>query len=215
MPSHRAVVGVAVLAALAGAAASLFFEPTVAYRLAGTALGQQVLGATLKARAPAPPAGVAVAQPGATVPPMTLRDVAGTAVEVPRAWAGRPTLVNLWASWCAPCLKEMPDLQAFSTAQRPNGVQVVGIALDDAPAVQAFLRQHGIAYPVLVDAPGPADAGVRLGNPAGVLPYSVLVSADGRLQKTRIGPFADAAEIARWADADAPAQTPGPAAGGH
>lgn len=202
MPSHRAVVGVAVLAALAGAAASLVFEPTVAYRLAGTALGQRVLEITLRARAPAPPAGVVVAEPGDAVPSMRLHDVAGSAVDVPRAWAGRPTLVNLWATWCAPCLKEMPDLQAFSAAQGPNGVHVVGIALDDAPMVRAFLRQHGITYPVLIDTPGPADAGVRLGNPAGVLPYSVLVSADGRLLKTRIGPFTDAAEIARWANAD-------------
>jgi len=56
-----------------------------------------------------------------------------------------------------------------------------------------------VAYPNLVDAPGPADAGVRLGNPAGVLPYSVLVSAGGRVLKTRIGPFEDRQDIAAWA----------------
>jgi peroxiredoxin len=93
----------------------------------------------------------------------------------------------------------MPDLQAFAARQGPAGVRVVGIALDDAAAVRDFLRVHGIRYPVLVDAPGPADAGVRLGNPAGVLPYSVLVSAEGRVLKTRIGPFEDAAGIADWA----------------
>lgn len=211
MPSNRAVLVVALLAAIAGAGASLLFEPTIAYRLAGTTVGQQVLDATLKARAPAPPAGIKVAEKGGIVPPMTLQNLAGTPVAVPAAWAGRPTLVNLWATWCAPCLKEMPYLQAFAdqqsanaekafaAAQAPNGTQVVGIALDDAQAVRAFLRDHGITYPSLIDAAGPADAGVRLGNPAGVLPYSVLVSADGRLLKTRIGPFLDAAEIADWA----------------
>lgn len=210
MPSNRVVLLVALLAAIAGAAASLFFEPTIVYRLAGTEVGQQVLDATLKARAPAPPAGVTIAEKGGIVPTMTLNDVAGNPVELPRAWVGRTTLVNLWATWCAPCLKEMPDLQAFADAQSANaqkafaqqqggdGVQVVGIALDDAQAVRAFLRDHGITYPSLIDAAGPADAGVRLGNPAGVLPYSVLVSADGRLLKTRIGPFADAGEIAAW-----------------
>lgn len=198
MPSNRAVLLVALAAALAGAAASLFFEPTLAYRLAGTEVGQQVLDASLKAQAPKPPAGLDVAEKGGIVPAMTLKDVAGNPVELPRAWAGRTTLVNLWATWCAPCLKEMPDLQAFAGEQGGNGVQVVGIALDDAQAVRAFLRRHGIAYPVLVDAPGPADAGVRLGNPAGVLPYSVLVSADGRVLKKRIGPFADGGEIAGW-----------------
>jgi thiol-disulfide isomerase/thioredoxin len=199
MPSNRAVLLVALVAAVAGAAASLVFEPTFAYRLAGTDIGQQVLGASLKARAPTPPAGVAIAETGGIVPAMTLQDVAGNPVELPRAWAGRTTLVNLWATWCAPCLKEMPDLQRFADEQGDNGVQVTGIALDDAQAVRTFLRQHHIAYPVLVDAAGPADAGVRLGNPAGVLPYSVLVSADGRVLKTRIGPFNDGTDIARWA----------------
>jgi hypothetical protein len=54
-----------------------------------------------------------------------------------------------------------------------------------------------VSYPILVDTPGPADAGVRLGNPKGVLPYSVLVSGDGRLLKQRIGPFVEG-EIERW-----------------
>lgn len=201
MPSNRAVLVVALLAAIAGAGASLLFEPTIAYRLAGTEVGQQVLDASLKARAPAAPAGVTIAEKGGIVPAMTLPDPDGKQVTIPAAWAGRTTLVNLWATWCAPCLKEMPDLQAFADAQGSTGMQVVGIALDEATAVAAFLRQHGITYPVLVDAAGPADAGVRLGNPAGVLPYSVLVSADGRLLKTRIGPFTDAAEIADWAGA--------------
>lgn len=201
MPSNRAVLVVALLAAIAGAGASLLFEPTIAYRLAGTEVGQQVLDASLKARAPAAPAGVTIAEKGGIVPAMTLPDPDGKQVAIPAAWAGRTTLVNLWATWCAPCLKEMPDLQAFADAQGATGVQVVGIALDDAAAVAAFLRQHGITYPVLVDAAGPADAGVRLGNPAGVLPYSVLVLADGRLLKTRIGPFTDAADIAAWAGA--------------
>lgn len=201
MPSNRAVLVVALLAAIAGAGASLLFEPTIAYRLAGTKVGQQVLDASLKAHAPAAPAGVTIAEKGGIVPAMTLSDSSGQPVTIPAAWAGRPSLVNLWATWCAPCLKEMPDLQAFADAQGATGVRVVGIALDDAAAVAAFLRQHGITYPVLLDAAGPADAGVRLGNPAGVLPYSVLVSDDGRLLKTRIGPFTDAAEIADWAGA--------------
>ena len=92
----------------------------------------------------------------------------------------------------------MPELQRFAAEQGANGVQVVGIALDDAVSVQAFLDRVPVAYPILLDAPGPADAGVRLGNPKGVLPYSVLVSADGRLLKQRIGPFA-AGEISAWA----------------
>ena len=199
MASNKGILVVAVLAAIAGAAASLYFEPTIALRLAGTEPGQRVLGAVLDAKAPTPPAGTKIAKRGDIVPAMTLATPNGAKVEIPRDWAGKPTLVNLWASWCAPCLKEMPELQAFASEQAANGVQVVGIALDDAASVQAMLQRLAITYPNLIDAPGPADAGVRLGNPAGVLPYSVLVSADGRVLKTRIGPFADLAEIRDWA----------------
>lgn len=201
MPSNRSVLLVAALAALAGAAASVFFEPRIAYRLADTEIGQDALQATLEARAPPLPAGVIVARRGERIPTLALADLRGTSIQLPDAWAGQPTLVNLWATWCAPCLKEMPDLQAFSVKQAANGVQVVGVALDDPAAVRPFLAAHGITYPILVDTPGPADAGARLGNRAGVLPFSALIDADGRLIKTKVGPFADEAAIAAWASA--------------
>jgi len=200
MPSNKAIVAVALLAAVAGAAASLYFEPTIAQRLAGTEPGQRVMGAVLDARSPAPPAGVIVAERGDIVPTMSLVETTGRKIEIPDAWAGKPVLLNLWATWCAPCLKEMPELQSFSAEQGPNGVQTVGIALDDINLVVEFIatRKVDIDYPILVDAPGPADAGVRLGNPAGVLPYSVLVSADGRVLKTKIGPFESRKDIEAW-----------------
>lgn len=197
--SNLRILLIALAAALAGAGASLFFDPTIAQRLAGTEPGQRVLEAVLDARAPDVPAGVIVAKRGEIVPNMTLPDRNGSPVALPGAWAGRPTLVNLWATWCAPCLKEMPELQAFAGEQGGSGVQVFGIALDEAGAVRDFLLQHKINYPNLVDPPGPADAGVRLGNPAGVLPYTVLVAADGRVLKTRIGPFESKQDIAEWA----------------
>ncbi len=199
MRGHGKILLIALLAAIAGAAASLYFEPTIAQRLAGTEPGQRVLGAVLEAQAPAVPAGVKIAKRGDIVPAMMLATIDGAKIDVPAAWTGKPVLVNLWASWCAPCLKEMPDLQAYSGEQGANGMQVVGIALDDVASAQAMLQRLGITYSNLIDAPGPADAGVRLGNPAGVLPYSVLVSAEGRVIKTKIGPFESQEDIDRWA----------------
>ena len=199
MPSTRAVLGAAVLAGIAGAVASLFFEPRIAYSLAGTELGQRALGTVLAARAPAPPAGLNIAERGGIVPALQLTTLDGSKALLSHVIAGKPTVLNVWASWCGPCLKEMPDLQAFANQQGAYGVQVAGIALVEPAAAQALLARLHITYPNWVDAPGPADASVRLGNPAGVLPYSVLIDAHGRLLKTRIGPFANAADIAGWA----------------
>jgi thiol-disulfide isomerase/thioredoxin len=184
----RTVLVVAVLAASLGAIAGLLVSgPGPLWR---SALGQRILQGVSDAQAPPPPAGVVVAKRGEAMPPLRLRTLDGRAVAVPATWPGRPLLINVWASWCGPCIEEMPELQRFSAQQGDNGVQVVGIALDDPDAVRAFLIRVPVRYPILIDVPGPADAGVRLGNLKGVLPYSVLIGADGRLLKQRIGPFA-------------------------
>jgi thiol-disulfide isomerase/thioredoxin len=195
MRSSAKIVLVALAAGTLGVLASL--STSGPGPLLRSELGQRLLGGVLSAAAPEPPSGVAVATRGKPVPVISVHDLAGNSVELPAKYAGRPLLVNIWASWCAPCIKEMPELQRFAAHQGDNGVQVVGIALDDADAVAAFLQRVPVSYPILLDTPGPADAGVRLGNPKGVLPYSVLLSADGRLLKQRIGPFVDG-EIDAW-----------------
>ena len=189
------VLLVALVAGALGVLASLL--GTGPGPLLRTDLGQRALNSVLTASAPQPPPGVTVAHPGERLAPLALAGLDGKRVDLPGAYAGRPLIINVWASWCAPCIREMPELQRFASQQGANGVQVVGIALDDPVAVKAFLGRVQVSYPILLDAPGPADAGVRLGNPKGVLPYSALVSGDGHLLKQRIGPFA-AGEIERW-----------------
>jgi thiol-disulfide isomerase/thioredoxin len=197
MRSGTKIVLVALAAAIAGAVTGVLFNPGAIAPLARTELGQRLLQRALSSTAPTPPAGLRIAKRGELAPALKLRGLDGNVVELPARFAGRPMLINLWATWCGPCVREMPELQRFAAEQGPNGVQVVGIALDDEPAVRAFLKRVPVGYPILLDAPGPADAGVSLGNPKGVLPYSVLISADGRLLKQRIGPF-DESEIGAW-----------------
>ncbi|WP_396615867.1 TlpA family protein disulfide reductase [Lysobacter soli] len=162
-----------------------------------TEVGQRALQSAMDTSAPKPPADLAVARRGEAVPAIRLPALDGATVELPAAYAGRPVLVNLWASWCGPCIEEMPELDRFAAAQGANGTQVVGIALDDAAAVEAFLNRIPVRYPILLDEAGPRDAGVQLGNPKGVLPYTALISADGRLLKQKIGPFQHG-EIDNW-----------------
>lgn len=187
---------VAVAAGALGLAASLALNGPGG-PLLKTEIGQRALQGVLSASTPQPPAGIAIAQRGEPVPAITLRDLDDRTAIVPKAYAGRPLLINVWATWCGPCRQEMPELQRFSAAEGASGTQVVGVALDDAAAVRGYLETVPVTYPILLDTAGPADAGVRLGNPKGVLPYSVLVSADGRLLKQRIGPF-ERGEIDGW-----------------
>jgi thiol-disulfide isomerase/thioredoxin len=196
MRQSTRVVLVAIGAGALGIVASLMTSGPGPFQR--TELGQRLLGEAISAAAPEPPAGVPVASRGEAIPAIELPDLGGRPTTLSSLQAGRPMLVNVWASWCGPCIEEMPELQRFATAQGPTGVQVVGIALDDEANVRDFLEKIPVSYPILIDAAGPADAGVRLGNPRGVLPYSILVSADGRLLKQRIGPFVHG-EIDAWA----------------
>lgn len=160
--------------------------------------GQRLAQQVLQANAPPAPEGVEVAKRGGPVPHFSVAQLDEGQWTLPDDFSGQPLLVNIWASWCPPCIEEMPELDRFARAQGSDGVQVLGIALDDAQAVRDFLAEVPVEYPQGIDSPGNADAGVRLGNPRGVLPYSVLISADGQVLKQRIGPF-EHGEIDGWA----------------
>ena len=163
-----------------------------------TDTGQKALQAMADATAPAPPPGVHPARPGDPLPDIRLPDLDGNVVDLAAIAPGRPLLVNVWASWCGPCVAEMPELQRFAASQGSDGVQVVGLALDTAEGVRGFLDRVPVDYPILLDTPGPADASVWLGNTRGLLPYSVLVDAQGQVVKQKLGPFAHG-EVDTWA----------------
>lgn len=105
----------------------------------------------------------------------------------PDDFSGKTLLINFWATWCAPCRHEMPMLMDLQRQYGSQGLQVVGIALDNAQSVSTFVQEYGISYPILV---GEADVMVisaAYGNVDGVLPYSVLVDREGVIRWQYVG----------------------------
>jgi thiol-disulfide isomerase/thioredoxin len=108
-------------------------------------------------------------------------------------WNGKLVLLNFWATWCAPCVQEMPLLEHAQQTYGERGLQVVGIASDDPQATRAFLRDHPVSYPILIDDPDrDEDLSLIFGDTHNVLPYSVLIGRDGRVLAQRDGNFTQA-----------------------
>ena len=111
---------------------------------------------------------------------------------------GKPLVLNFWATWCPPCIRELPLLDAFYQQHRGNGLQILGIAVDRPEAVERFLRQRPLQFPVLLA----GDAGMGLAQPLGnnrnALPFSVLFNAEGEALEHRLGEV-DQKTLARWA----------------
>lgn len=100
---------------------------------------------------------------------------------------GQVVLVNFWATWCTPCREEMPMLMDLRERHSSEGLEIVGIALDDVQRARDFADELDIEYPILV---GSTDvmAVMRIyGNASGTLPYSVLVDGEGVIRWSRLG----------------------------
>ena len=124
------------------------------------------------------------AQPQAlTLPEFSMPDLEGAPTSI-RSWPDRPLIVNFWATWCAPCLREIPMLMEYQE-QHPD-VQIVGIAVDSEEAVRAFAADMAFSYPVLVG-PGSFEAAAAFGVEYVALPLTIFVAADQRLLATHMG----------------------------
>lgn len=110
---------------------------------------------------------------------------------------GRPLLINFWATWCPPCVRELPELDQFAREWSNTGGQVLGVAVDRDAAVREFLLRTPVAFPVVVPGYAAMPWLSRLGNGSGALPYTLLADADGRIRQRRLG-ATSLADLRHW-----------------
>lgn len=111
---------------------------------------------------------------------------------------GRPLLVNFWATWCPPCVEELPLIDAFYREQAAAGWQVVGLALDKPASVQAFLAKTPVTFPIGILGLGGMGVLKTLGNSGGGLPFTLVLNAEGGLRDRKMGQITTV-DLQRWA----------------
>jgi peroxiredoxin len=121
------------------------------------------------------------------VPDLTLETMDGESIDL-QAQKGRVLLVNFWATWCAPCREEIPDLKALHSSLKEEGLTVIGIALDrqGREVVAPFAKKLEINYPIIIDNEGSAEAAF---GPIPGLPTTIIVTPDGQMTKRVVGIF--------------------------
>ena len=115
-----------------------------------------------------------------------------------KAFSGRPLLVNFWATWCPPCVEELPLINQFYRQQAAAGWQVLGLAVDQAGPVGRFLERLPLDFPVALAGFAGTDLSRSLGNASGALPFSVVLGRDGAVLHRKLGRVT-ADELRQWA----------------
>jgi thiol-disulfide isomerase/thioredoxin len=145
---------------------------------------------------PSEPVG-AVAEPVPGFWAMQWETPQGGAINL-QSFRGRPLLINFWATWCPPCVEELPLIDAFFEQNKGNGWQVIGLAVDKLSSVQAFLQKTPLHFPVGLAGLSGAELGRSLGNLTGGLPFSVALGANGAVIQRKMGRLSKE-DLAMWA----------------
>ena len=100
---------------------------------------------------------------------------------------GKPLLLNFWATWCPPCIEELPLINAFYVNQKARGWQVIGLAVDRPAAVKGFLQKTPLNFPIALAGTTGGELATKLGNPSGALPFSVALGSQGGVVQRKLG----------------------------
>lgn len=129
--------------------------------------------------------------------PLSFDTPTGTPL-VMQSLRGRPLVLNFWATWCPPCIEELPLLDGFYREHASKGWQVLGLAIDQPSAVRKFLERTPVSFPIALGGMGGTELGHALGNLAGGLPFTVVIGADGTVRQRKMGRLTPA-DLAQWA----------------
>jgi thiol-disulfide isomerase/thioredoxin len=110
---------------------------------------------------------------------------------------GRALLINFWATWCPPCVEELPLIESFYQVNKPRQWQVVGLAVDQPSAVRQFLAKGPVSFPIGMAGMAGTELSRSLGNLSGGLPFTVVLGPDGQVRQRRMGRLT-ADELAQW-----------------
>lgn len=119
-------------------------------------------------------------------PELSLTDIEGEQHRL-SDYRGQVLVVNFWATWCPPCIEEIPMLIEVQQARRDQGLRMLGPALDDAEPVRRFAEEYGMNYPVFADPNQIGPALSTLGDTQGALPYTVIIDRQGRIVESHHG----------------------------
>ena len=171
MKSSAVIAAVAAALAIGGYATyrALLVEPDVTAQVAPEAIGDP-----------------ARAEPAQMLPDFALANLSGEQQSI-RSWPDQALVINFWATWCAPCLREIPLLKDFHDTQQANGITVVGIAVDRLEPVAAFAQDMTFNYPVLVGQAEGMDAAASFGVDFFALPFTVFTDHDANILGVHTG----------------------------
>ena len=120
------------------------------------------------------------------LPVFTMQDTSGI-TRNSREWQGKILIVNFWASWCPPCLEEIPELIDLQNRYSPQGLQVIGVAIDDPDQAKSFMQAQGVNFPVIIGVDDAIELGKKMGNRISTLPYTAIFDQQGKTRYAQPG----------------------------